>query len=196
MAAAYRDPATPHEEVLATYAVSTLKGGEAVGCLGGIVIVFLVTFVVSLVAGAPPEVEPWVWTFPVAAFLFGVPAGWLWHRRRRTLTVFRRGGAIHVSVTGGGPTLALPVVLSGSQTTLHMRGVPLHHVYLKLVDPNRRGLLLREVRGAIHGAESNWLGAIDSESPAEGYEVSSAGDAARIRAQIETLNREATEPAV
>lgn len=195
MTAAYRDPATPREETIAVYAVSTLEGGEVVGCLGGVVIVFLVAFVVSLVAGAPPEIERWVWTFPVAAFLFGVPTGWLWHRRRRRLTIARQGVAIRVSVSGGGPTLTLPVVLSGSQTTLHMRGVPIHHVYLKLVDQNRQGIFLREVRGAIHGAETDWLNALDSDSPADGYEVASAGDAARIRAQIETLNREATESA-
>jgi hypothetical protein len=193
MATVYREPASPTPEILASFTVSTLKGGETVGCLGAVVIIFLVTFVVSLVAGAPPEIEPWIWTFPVAAGVFALPTAWIWYGRRRRLEIVRAGDVVRLLVAGG-PTLTFPLTVSGNQSAFHVRGVPMHHVYLKLVDGAGHAVLVREIRGAIHGSEDDWLVTIDSNTPAAGYEVGRLGDAARIRKQVESLNREAALP--
>lgn len=188
MPTAYRDPPTPREEILETYAVSTFKGGEVVGLLGALSLVFLVALVVSLVAGAPPEIEPWVWTFPVAAGVIAIPTAYLWQRRRRTLTIVRVGEAVHLGASGG-VRLAFPLAMSGNQITIHMRGVPMHHVHLKLVDAKGNAIFLREVRGAIHGPAADWLDAIATGGQAEAYEVG-LGDAEKIRRRVEALNRE------
>jgi hypothetical protein len=120
----YRDAAAT-EETLETYDIATAKGGEAAGALLGVALIFVVAIAVSLIAGAPPELEPWLWTFPVGAFLFGAPAIWLWQKRKRKLHVVRNGARVRLVVPQA-VELVFPLTVSGRQFSMSMRGVPVH----------------------------------------------------------------------
>lgn len=184
----YRDSAKPAPEVLETWDVSTSKGGEAMGCLGAMVILFLVALGVSVFAGTPRELEGWVWTFPVGAALFAIPTVWLWKTRKRKMHVVRDGEALKL-VVDGEVDITFPLTASGSQMTERIRGVPMYHVFLKLVGREGRGVVLHEVRGAIHGEQRDWFDVVDKTAPAVAFDVSGKGQAALIRYRVETLNR-------
>ena len=184
----YRDSAKPASEILETYDVSTSKGGEALGCLGAIVILFLVALGVSVFMGTPRELEGWVWTFPVGAVVFALPTVWLWQKRKRKMHVVRDGDTLKL-VVDGEVDITFPLTTSGSQMTERIRGVPMYHVYLKLVGREGRGVVLHEIRGAIHGEQTGWFDVIDKSAPAAAFDVSGKGQAALIRHRVETLNR-------
>lgn len=188
---AYREPAGPKEEVLETLSISTTKGGGTLGFLIAMSLMFLVVLGVSVFAGAPPEIEPWIWTFPVGAVLFAIPAAWLWQKRKRTLQ-FVRAGEKRKLVVPGMVELTFPLALSGSQMTVHLRGVPMYHVYLKLRDEQGRAIFFQEIRGAIHGAQPGWFEKIDAtpSMPAASFDVNAKGDIARIRSRVEEINDE------
>jgi hypothetical protein len=183
---AYREAASPAEETLEVFEVRTAKGATATGVLLGTAIVFGVAYGVSLFAGAPPAIEPYVWTFALVAVASALPALWLWRRRRRQLRLVRAGTTVKLVVPRE-VEVTFPLALSGTQVTVTMRGVPVHHVYLKLVDARGRAILFEEVRGAIHGALSDWFATIDP-APAAAYEVGHKGQAAILRARVEEVN--------
>jgi hypothetical protein len=85
--------------------------------------------------------------------------------------------------------LEFPLRVSGSQVTVHLRGVPMYHVYLKLRDEQGRAVLLQEIRGAIHGPQRDWLDDMDP-TPATSFDVNAKGDAVRIRSRVEEINDE------
>lgn len=184
---AYRQSASPEEEVLETFDISTTKGGNLLGFLGAMSLAFLVALGVSVFIGAPPEIEPWIWTFPVGAALFAVPATWLWRKRKRTLKVVRVGDKKKLVVSGM-VELTFPLSVSGTQIVMRMNGVPIYHVYLKLLDAQKQGLFFQEVRGAIHGEVPNWLDGIDRSAAATSFDVSRKNDIVRIRSLVEEIN--------
>jgi hypothetical protein len=185
----YRESARPAREVVETFDVSTAKGAGWTGFLMAVVVICLVAWGVSVFSGTPRELEGWVWTFPVGAAVFTVPTVWLWMKRKRKMHVVRDGEALKLIVEGE-VELTFPLTISGSQFTEHMRGVPIHHVSLKLVSAgDGRGVVLREVRGAIHGPQPSWLTEVDTVTPAIAYDVTKHGQAALMRFQIEQLNR-------
>jgi hypothetical protein len=183
----YRDSAKEGLQIVDTYDVLHAKGAFANGVLLAIVIIFLVVFGVSVFGGTPRELEGWVWTFPAGAAIFAVPTIWIWLKRKRTLHLVRDGDTVKL-VVNEEVELTFPLVASGAQHTEHMRGVPLYHVSLKLVGREGRGIVLREVRGAVHGPLREWFTKIDEKAPAVAYEVSRRGQAEKLRARVEELN--------
>jgi len=186
---AYREGVADQEQSLLTLDVYTSKGGTTVGILLAISIIFLVMLGVSVFAGAPPEIEPYVWTFGVGAGVFAVPGVIVWMKRKRKLHVVRDRRSTRLVVPNE-TELTFPLTASGSQYTEHMRGVPIYHVYLKLIDVEGRGILFKETRGAIHGPVRDWFATVDQTVRATSYDVSSAGDAARIRDFVADTNRD------
>jgi hypothetical protein len=184
---AYRDAARSPVEVVESFGVSTKKGAALTGILLAVALIFGVLFGVTVAAGAPPEIEKIAWTFPVGMLLFAVPTVWLWQTRKRTLQIVRVGDKVQLVVPGFSE-LTFPLALSGNTAVMRMNGIPIHHVYLKLVDGEGRGLLIEEVRGAIHGGLPEWFDAIDRTTRADAYEVRRIGDAARLRSRVEELN--------
>jgi hypothetical protein len=189
---AYREGVLDREEALLTLDVYTSKGGTTVGLLMAMSIVFLVMLGVSVFAGAPPEIEPYIWTFGVGAVAFAIPSVIVWIKRKRVMRVVRDRRGVRLVVPGE-TELTFPLTATGSQYTEHMRGVPIYHVFLKLVDGDGRGIVFKETRGAIHGPQRQWFEKVDQTARATSYDVSSAGDAARIRDFVADTNRDVRE---
>jgi hypothetical protein len=120
--------------------------------------------------------------------VFTVPTVWLWRKRKRKMFVVREGETLKLVVEGE-VEITFPLVLSGSQFTESMRGVPIHHVFLKLVGNEGRGVVMQEIRGAIYGPQPDWFTEVDKTAPAVAFDVSSHGQIARMRADVERLNR-------
>ncbi len=182
----YREAPRPEEEILQTFEVRVAKGADAIGVLVAVSCIFAVAWVVSLVSGAPPAIEPWVWTFPIAAVVIALPAVWLWRRRRRNLHLVRVHDRVRLVVRGE-VEVTFPLTASGSQVAMPIKGVPVHHVYMKLVDADGRAIFFQEIRGAAHGPLPGWFTEID-RTPAAAYEVGHVGQIAVLRARVEEIN--------
>ena len=154
-------------------------------------LICLVAYVVTIFAGAPPEIEAWKWTMPAGAAAFALPAYLLHRSRRRRLRITRHGDAIKLAVPEAALELDFPLECRGTQFIMRVNRVPMHEVFLQLVDGKRRGVVLHETRGAIHGPERNWFKeTLDRTVPSQQFDVSGAGTLAEVRDWVERLNRQ------
>lgn len=183
----YRDNASPAEEVIETFSVSTAKGAALLGCLLAGALFCAVAWVVSVFVGTPAELEGREWSFGVGLVVFAAPALWLRQKRKRTLSFVRTGDTVRLVVPGV-VELTFPLSLSGSQAALRINGATMHHVHLKLVDSAGRGVFLKEVRGAAYGAQKDWFDTVDRTAAAESFDIDRRDDASRIRQRVEALN--------
>ena len=189
---AYRDAPPVQVEVLETFPVGIKKGAGLVGFLFAMAIVCGVAYAVTVFAGAPPGIENITWIFPVGMVVFAAPAIWINRGRRRELRVVRVRDVLKLVVPGA-VELTFPLTLSGRTVVLRLNGVPMHYVYLKLIDRTGRALLLEEVRGALYGPVPDWFTAMDA-TPATAYDVRKLDDVKRLRTSIEAHNARAVLP--
>lgn len=188
----YREPpAPPPVETLHQLAVWTAKGRHWVGLLFAFSLIAAVTLVVTLVAGAPREVEGTEPIMAVGVALFGF-AGFMVHRRRRRITrVVRQGEELFLVVDGADVRLPFPLALRGAQVTMHLNGVPVREVYLQCIAPDGRAVVFHETRGAIHGERPNWFSnGVDRTRPGPELDVGGATALGVLRFEIEQRNKE------
>jgi hypothetical protein len=193
--AAYRDNADPHvDEELHTVDVSVAKGGTIVGVLFGFALIGAVCYVMSLFAGPPPGMEGDEWMFAPPTVVIGVAAFLLHRRRARALRVVRHGEEVRLEIARDGVLLTFPLTLHGLQFKAPVgRGVSMTEVYLQLVDAKGNALMLRQVRGAIHGPYENWFAAdLDKSVKSARYDVDGGGVdiLAKVRAWAEALSND------
>lgn len=184
----YRDAEPAVDEVVESYDVSISKGGEVMALFGALSGCCLVALAISVFVGTPPGMARWVWTLPCAAGILAVPAIALFRHRRRKLLIVRTGRRLRLVV--GTTELQFPLQLSGDQLVWHTHGLPMHHLHLKLVDADGRGILLTEVRGAAHGAQDEWFTAVAPSTPVPSFGMSGLGDAVKVRDRVSALNIE------
>ena len=186
---AYRENAIPSSETLHDFPVSTRRGHALVVTLGVIAMFLLVAAAVTIFAGAPPAIEGWKWPMTAAGALALVGAIVLHQLRRRRLLIVRTGDVLHLIVEREEVRLAFPLAISGDQMTTRVNGIPMYEVWLKLVDAShQRGIFLGETRGAIHGAQEDWLTGIDKTVACDRFEVGRVGLLAELRAAVESIN--------
>lgn len=184
----YRTSADPNAtETLETFAVVTSKGKHLFGILLGLALVAGVMLGVTLFAGGPREAEAAMPLMGVAAVVLGGGAIAVQQRRARTLTLSRHGEVVSL---GADETtrLVLPLTARGAQITSYVNGVPLYEAYLQLADSARRGLVVGETRGAIHGQiQGFYKDGVDPEVRAlASFEVRSVGELVRLRDAVAT----------
>jgi hypothetical protein len=176
-------------ETLLTLPVSTARGRDSVGCLGAIGVLFgcgVVALFMDL-DDAPPNVARWMWTLAAGMVLFFALALYVHSRRRRVLRITRQGEERRLGV--GGTVLTFPLRLRGTQVTVHVNGVPLHHVHLQCIDASGRAVYLHETRGAIHGKAADWFDdGLEKDRPGPQFDVAGAGTLADLRQRIERIN--------
>jgi hypothetical protein len=185
----YRTSAKPAPgvETLHELPLNTAKGGGLVGFLLAMAIICGVVLGVSVVRGAPPGVEAWLWTMPVGAAVFGALAFAVNRTRRRTLRIVKQE-RVRRLVVDGMVELTFPLRVRGDQTTVHMRGVPMHHVYLQLIDVAGRAVSFHEVRGAIHGARRGWPdNGLDPSRPGPELDAKTFADLPNLKAWVEEI---------
>jgi hypothetical protein len=181
------DPKATSE--LYALSISTSKGGNLVGLLLGVSILFAVAYLVTIFAGAPPGVEGFTWTMPVGAILFAVPAYLVQRKRRRKLSIIKRGEGLRLLVADAGVELEFPLECRGTQFTTRLNNLPIHEVFLQLVDRNRRAITLHTTRGAAHGPQDDWaLPAIDRETVRSDAFDAPASSLAEVRRMVERFS--------
>jgi hypothetical protein len=184
----YRENALPAPEVVRTFDVSTKRGGGMVVFLGVIAIFALVAGGVTMFAGAPPGIEPWMWPM-IGVGVAALVGAFVRHRyRRRKLVVTRIGDRHLLAIADESVELEFPLRMSGSQFTEKLNRVPLYHVFLKLSDARGHGLLLHETRGAIYGAQESWFKEVDDKTPSVTFETGKAHMIAEIRDLVAELS--------
>lgn len=188
----YRENALPDPVVVRTFNVSTKRGGGMVVFLGVIAIFALVAGGVTMFAGAPPGIEPWMWPM-IGLGVVTLIGAFVRHRyRRRKLVVTRIGDRHLLTIAEESVELEFPLRMSGSQFTEKLNRLPMYHVFLKLSDARGHGLVLHETRGAIYGAQENWFAEVDDKTPAVTFEIGTAHMIAEIRDVVAELNPHAS----
>jgi hypothetical protein len=186
----YRTSADPNTtEIVYTQDVSTAAGKHSVGILAALSIICLVMLGVTLFAGAPREIQGKEWLMALGAAIFGVPAGLVYSRRARVLTIERHGESLYLRVDG--TELSFPIRCGGTQVTHYVNGIPMYEVVLQLVDDKRRAIVLSETRGAIHGKQDPWFtNTIDGTVKSQAFEAKKLGGAIKLRSAVEKWNEE------
>ena len=175
-------------ETLHSFPVSTRRGHGLVVFLGTMAMLLLVAGVVTFF-GAPPEIMPWKWPMMIAGAVFLVGAFVRHSQRRRTLEITKSGDQHFLICATEDVRLTFPLSFSGDQMTQRIKGIPMYEVWLKLVDAfGRGGVFLQETRGAIHGAQKDWLTGIDKAVACERFEAGSVGQLAEILARVKAVN--------
>ena len=174
-------------EVLHEFAVSTRRGHALVVTLGVVACILLVAAGVTMFAGAPPQIEGWMW--PMAGAGAAALAGaFAVHRtRRRRLRIVHGPDGHHLLIDREDLRLAFPLKVSGEQFTNHVNGIPMYEVWLALADA-RTGIVITETRGAIHGAQANWLSNMERGIARTRFDAGGTGMLAQLRAIVELLN--------
>lgn len=188
----YREPpAPPPTETLHELLVWTAKGRHWVGVLLALAIIGAVALGVTVVSGAPREIEgtePWM---AASIAFFAGPAFVIHRRRRRTARIVRQGEDLALVVDGADVRLSFPLTLRGRQVTMHMNGVPVREVYMQCISPDGRAVVFHETRGAIHGERPNWFDdGIDRGRPGPEFDVGGATALGVLRFEIEQRNKE------
>lgn len=185
----YRESAAPAPEIVERFPVVTRRGHALVVLLVVIAVLVGCAAFVTLFMGAPPGVEPWKWpmTAVTGAALVGA---FIRHRfRRRELTIVRTGDQHHLEIAREHVRLAFPLGISGDQMTTRAGRIPIYEVFLKLVAADRKtGIFLTETRGAIHGAQKDWLTGVDRSVACDRFESGRLGVLAELRGVVEHIN--------
>jgi hypothetical protein len=174
-------------EALHEFGVSTRRGHALVVTLGVVACILLVAGGVTMFMGAPPQIEPWMWPM-IGAGVAALAGAFALHRtRRRTLRIVHGPDGHHLLIDREDIRLAFPLKVSGDQFTNHVNGIPMYEVWLALAD-SRTGIALTETRGAIHGAQANWLSNMEGGVARTRFDVGGTGMLAKLRAVVEQLN--------
>ena len=185
----YRENAAPAAETVREFPISTRRGHGLVVALGVVAILLVVAAGVSIFAGAPPPLEPWTWPMAAGGIVALVAAVVVHRGRRRTMAIVRTGDLHHLVVEAENVRIEFPLAVTGDQMTTSIRGIPMYHVWLKLVDASgQAGVFLEEVRGAIHGPQRDWLTGIDRTVACDRFESGRVGMLAELRAAVEAIN--------
>ena len=185
----YRENAIPATETLHDFPVSTRRGHALVVFLGVVAILLLVAGGVSIVMGAPPEIQAWEWPMTIAGTVVLVAALAVHRTRRRRLKIVRVGDRHTLVIEREHVHLEFPLGMSGDQMKNMVNHVPMYEVWLKLVDANHRtGIFLSETRGAIHGPQHDWLRGVDKSVACERFESGKVDMLARLRDVVDSIN--------
>jgi hypothetical protein len=130
------------------------------------------------------------WIFLVPAVAFGGIGARLWARRRRTLRIVRDGDGTRL-VIDGEAELSFPLEQSGTQYTVRLRGVPMHHVLLALRDRAGRSVALFELRSAIQGPHASWYDDVEPGGAGPLYEAVGGNSLSALRDRIAELESDA-----
>ena len=178
-----------------TFPVSTRRGHGVVVLLGVIAMLLLVAGGVTMFMGAPPAIESWMWPMLIVGALALVGALVRHSFRRRRLVITRSEEKHYLVVEGEGLRLSFPLGFSGDQMKSTVNRVPIFEVWLKLVDSfGRGGVFLSETRGAIYGAQANWLTGIDRAVACDRFEAGRVGMLAELLAVVKEINAQYPRP--
>jgi hypothetical protein len=187
----YRQSVDPNvTEELYALKVRTAKGGGLAGLVGGLMVCGLVTVAVLWFSGDPTVTEARNYTAIGSAVLAAVTF-WLQGRRVRPLRIVRHGP--ETKLIAAEAEIVFPLECHGLVLMLPVGRIRLPHVYLQLVDRNKRAIVLSHVRGTIYGAQPGW----DDLPPlrrdvtsAQVFEVSGRETLSATRSKVEEINRQ------
>jgi hypothetical protein len=171
------------------FPVSTHRGLAGVVFLGVIATLVLVAAGVTIFSGAPPAIESLTSPMIIVGALALVGALVLHLRRLRRIHITRSGDQHFLTVEREPVRLSFPLGFSGDQLKTKAGRVPMYHVWLKLVDRDRRsGIFLAETRGAAYGPQRDWLTGIDKTVSCERFEARALGQLAKLLAVVKAIN--------
>ena len=186
----YRTSANPNvDEVVYSLDVVSSAGKHLLGVLLALSMICLVCLGVTLFAGAPREVAGLEWLMALGAACFALPALFVHRGRARTLRIVRNGDTVRLSTEGA--EVMFPITCRGAQVTMQVEGIPIYEAYLQLSDATKKGIVVGETRGAIHGKIAGWFeGGVDPEVRAgASLEVRATGHHERLRDAVEEWNK-------
>lgn len=186
----YREPPPPAPiDTLHEVRVWTTSGGGSVALLFALAIIGGVALLVTLVAGAPRELEGTEPLMALSVPLFAIPAYLLHRKRRRAARIVEQGETRSLVVDDADVRLTFPLVLRGSQFTLRMNGIPIREVRLQCIDASGAAVIFKETRGAAHGEHRGWLtNGIDEARGGSTFEIAGVTALGELRSAIEKQN--------
>jgi hypothetical protein len=176
----YRENAAPPEEELHSLLVRTARGRNPVGLTATLSIMALLALILAW--GDLGRLAKLV----LAAATLGFAAlAWLFHTRRaRRLAIVRRGEAVHLVIPAANVELEFPLITRTRQHEVRIKGIPMYHVFLQLIDVHQRAIVLHETRGALHGEQPGWGSDMAAPDGCPIFDVSGAGTLAKLRSWV------------